>query len=191
MCHSRFMCCLLVAVSCLSILACGGKSPRLDDLSVPEWYTNPPQDPDHLYETSTQVSRDLQVAIDKATQTARAGLATQIETHISRMYQSFTEEIGAADRGVLRQLWSDTMRGLTDQTIRGSRVADSRYVKEGNGFRAYVLAELPIGVAEDQLLSRISRQEELYTEFKAAKSFQEMEERIEEFRRFKKEREGY
>jgi len=83
------------------------------------------------------------------------------------------------------------MKGIVDQTLRGTRAAQTHYLKEGQGYRAFVLVEMSLGFANDQLLNRISRQEELYTEFKASKSFEEMEKKVEEYRKFKQERGDY
>jgi len=187
---------LIVAlgVAMFGLVGCGGgpeANTMVDDGDVPDWFLSPPEDPNYWYQPATAQSKDLQTAIDKAMSSARGELATRTEAQVTRLYKDFTEEVGTAEASNLRQLYSNVTEGLADQALHGSRAAKTHYVRDGMTYRAFVLAEMPIGAAEEELLSRLSREEELYTEFKASRAFDELQDRVEEYRQFKKERSGY
>lgn len=185
---------LALGVALFGLFGCGGgpdANTVVDDAGVPDWFLSPPEDPNYWYQPATGQSKDLQTAIDKAMSSARGELATRTEAQVTRLYKDFTEEVGTAEASNLRQLYTDVTEGIADQALHGSRAAKTHYVREGVTYRAFVLAEMPIGAAEEELLSRLSREEELYTEFKATKAFDELEDRVEEYRQFKKERSGY
>ncbi len=78
----------ILAILILSFLfiRCGGSQPlpETDKMDIPEWFLNPPADPSYFYGTATATSKDMQLAIDKATTDARAKVAQQIEMKNTR-----------------------------------------------------------------------------------------------------------
>ncbi len=73
----------------VGMMACGGGpkppvegTPEATLVSIPEWYSAPPQDPNFVFAASTAMSRDMQLSIDKAKQQARTDLASQLEVKV-------------------------------------------------------------------------------------------------------------
>jgi len=167
----------IVALALL-LTACGGSQAVSEKENVPEWYTNPPEDPNHVFAAQSATSQRMQVAVDKATTGARGELASNLETKVEEMNKSFTEEIGDD----MRQQFVETQKTVTSRVLRGTSAAEKEVVQKGDGtYRAFVLMEMPIGKAAKELMSKVKQNDEMYTRFRASQAFKEMEEAIEEF----------
>ncbi|MCK4322311.1 LPP20 family lipoprotein [candidate division WOR-3 bacterium] len=175
----------------LLMVGCGTK--YKSDISAPDWYLSPPEDPNFMYGTSAATSVDFQIALDKAKQDARLDVAEQIESHIQGLVKKFDEEVGRTDDVELLQQYTRVSKNVVDQTLIGSRAKKSVVKKEGKMYRAFVLMEVPLGKAREELLNQLmmGSNEHMYTRFRASQSFKELEEEIQELREFKKEQMGY
>ncbi len=171
-------------------LVVGCASKGKGGISAPEWYLNPPQDPNYLFGAATATSRDLQISLDKAKQDARLYVAEQIESHIQGLIKKFDEEVGRTEDSELLQQYTKVSKNVVDQTLIGSRVNKSKVKKEGEMYRAFVLMEVPLGKAREDLLRQLKGNDHLYTRFRASQSFKDLDEEIEKLREFKKEQ-GY
>ncbi|RKY57107.1 MAG: hypothetical protein DRP94_09675 [Candidatus Latescibacterota bacterium] len=172
----------------LLVLSCGGGPPQgVGEAPCPEWFSNPPQDPDFLYATATAVSRDLQLALNKAKTEARAELASQLEVRMQGLRKKFDEEVGLGEDAQLLSMYTQATKEVISQVMVGSRIAKQYTKKEGTGWRACVLMELPIGAANKALVDRIKANEQMYTRFRASQTFKELEEEVKKFEEYKKE----
>ena len=181
---------LLSLIFTLVILGCASRGiTKVGDIEIPDWYLNPPTDADYLYGKATATSQDLQLAIDKAKQGARLDIAENLESHIMGLIKKFDEEVGGVEEGELLTQFTQVSKNVVDQTLVGSRENRTKVKEEGRGFRAFVLMELPIGKAREELLKQLSsgENENLYTRFRASQSFQELKEEIEALRKYKQE----
>lgn len=168
----------------LFISGCGSSQPALPDAqseAIPSWFLTPPQDPNYIFAPATMSSRDLQTAINRATQAARAEVGRVVEVHLEGMQKSFTEEVGVGDDATFRQMFEEVSRTVVATSLSGSQVKEQAIERDGNLFRAYVLVEYPIGAANQQFLDQIKEQEEMYTRFRSAQSFQELERQVERY----------
>ena len=120
--------------------------------------------------------------MNKAKIRARADLATQMATRMTNLTKDFQEETGEADDSEYLQYFSSATKAVTDQVLSGSRVEKKHPVIEGDVWRAYVLMSLPIGAANQLLMERIKANEKVYTQFRATKAFEELEQELEEYR---------
>jgi len=173
-----------VLILVLLVLGCASKGvTKVGDIEIPDWYLNPPTDENYIYGKATATSVDLQVAIDKAKQGARMDIAENLESHIMGLIKKFEEEVGAVEEGEFLQQFTQVSKNVVDQTLVGSRENKTKV----KGFRAFVLMELPIGKAREELLKQLSssENENLYTRFRASQSFQELKEEIESLREYK------
>ncbi len=174
----------------IMLQGCGGSAPEPEPMAdtgpCPSWFSMPPEDPDFLYAPATATSRDLQTAMDKAKLSGRAQLAAQVETHIEGLQTRFNEEIGLAEESKILDKFSQAMRGVIDQTLRGSRAKESSSKKEGSVWRACVLMEVPVATADGNVVDAISKDEEMYTRFRESQMFQQLEYQLQQ----KREREG-
>ncbi len=188
----KLMLCFLVLV--LLVLGCASKGvTKVGEIEIPDWYLNPQTSPDYIYGKATSTSQDLQLAIDKAKQGARLDIAENLGSHIMALIKKFDEEVGGVEEGELLTQFTQVSKNVVDQTLVGSRENKTKIKEEGKGYRAFVLMELPIGKAREELLKQLysSENENLYTRFRASQSFQELKEEIESLRKYKEgEEEG-
>jgi len=177
----------------LVMLMVGCASAVRSDITAPDWYLSPPEDPNYLFGTSTSTSRDFQIALDKAKQDARLDVAEQIESHIQGLVKKFDEEVGRSEDSELLQQYTRVSKNIVDQTLIGSRVKKSVVKKEGQMYRAFVLMEVPLGKAREELLNQFMMEsnKNIYTRFRSSQSFNELEEEIKKLREFEKEQMGY
>jgi hypothetical protein len=175
---------LTILLAAAGLAACGGSQAVSEKDNVPEWYTNPPEDPNHVFAAQSATSQKMQVAVDKAMTGARGEMATNLETEVNEMNKSFTEEIGDE----MRQQFVETQKTVTSRVLRGTSAAEKEVVQKGNGtYRAFVLMEMPIGKAAKELMSKVEQNGEMYTRFRASQAFKEMEEAIEEYEKEQEE----
>ena len=114
-----------LAVLALLTVACH-RAPRSTDLApaasretikgLPGWYLKPPTDKNFLYAPATAVSRDVQVAINKAEAEGRAGLAQQLEVKYGALTKRFVEEVGREGSQLLDQ-YTTAYKAVVSQTL--------------------------------------------------------------------------
>jgi len=175
---TRFLTLFGIFLLTVGLAACGGSQAVSEKDNVPEWYTNPPEDPNHVFASQSATSQRMQVAVDKATTGARGELATNLETQVEEMNKSFTEEIGDD----MRQQFVETRKTITSRVLRGTSAAEKKVIQKENGtYQAFVLLEMPIGKAAKELMSKVKQNDEMYTRFRASQAFEEMQKAIEEY----------
>ena len=172
------------------VVGCGGKttnltpSPNKETLkNMPDWYLEPGIRDNHLFAVATATSKDVQTAVNKAKMGARADLATQMQTRMTNLTKDFQEETGEGDDSEYLQYFSSATKAVTDQVLSGSRLEKKHPVIEGDIWRAYVLMSLPIGPANQLLMDRIKANEKVYTQFRATKAFEELDQELEAYKK--------
>ncbi len=172
---------LLLIAATFMFSACGGTKPlpKTDEGDIPEWFLNPADSPNFLIATATATSRDMQLAIDKATTDARASISRQMETELSSLQKKFDQETGVNDASTLRQKMTNAIKAVTKTTLVGSKPKQKHLVKDGSNWRAYVQMEYPLGAARQALVSAIKKDDEMYTNYKEAEAFKELEKETE------------
>ncbi len=171
---------LAILILSFMFIKCGGSQPlpETDKMDIPEWFLNPPADPSYFYGTATATSKDMQLAIDKATTDARAKVAQQIEMKIQGIQKKFDEEVGAGENTTLLQQFTQATKTVVNQSLTGSKVKEKKLFQDGKNWRAYVLVEYPIGAANTALMQQLQKQEELYTRFRSSQTFKELDEEM-------------
>jgi hypothetical protein len=174
----------------LVILIVGCASRGVTDIGsieTPNWYLNPPKDDNYILGIATATSQDFQLAVDKAKQQARLDIAENLESHIMGLIKKFEEEVGGVEEGEYLQQFTQVSKNVVDQSLVGSREREKTIKPEKKGFRVFMMMELPIGEAREELLKQLSMDEnhQLYTRFRASQSFQELKEEIESLREYK------
>ena len=93
--------------------------------------------------TATDVSKDMQFAIDKATLNAKVQLANKLGVKVDSMTRESALESGYGVKDVEREI--DRVSKLrTDQKIGFFRRENLKVVREGNHYRAYVMLKLSL-----------------------------------------------
>jgi hypothetical protein len=174
----------------LMVLAgCGGsqqtqQAPPTSD--IPDWFMNPPSDPNFLFAAKSAPSADLQLAIEKATAEGRADISRQMEVRVQSLVKKFDEEVGTGNDTQLLSQFTSASKQVTSNVLSGSKVKQQKVVREGTNYRAYVLMQLPIGAAADQLLSSMKKNDKTYTRFRATETFKELDDEAQKYEDFKK-----
>lgn len=180
----------LFAAALVAVLfvGCGGNEPlqKTDTGDVPEWFMTPPSDPNFLHAVNTSTSKDMQTAVDKATQAARVELGRQVEVKINALQKRFTEETGIGDDAQLLDQFTQASKTVVSTSLSGSKEKQKKIVKDGNNWRAYVLVEYPLGAAQEALREQIKKNEQLYTRFRASQSYKELDEEVQKYEESKK-----
>jgi len=183
---------VVLFLAMVMLVGCGSKAPETGvtnatALNVPNWFVSPPQDPNYLFSSTTAMSRELQLAIDKAKQMSRADLGTQLEVKVEGMTKNFTEEVGANQDTELLTQFSEASKSVVATVLKSARVKDQEITVENGIYRAYVLMELPLGAANAALMQQIKNNQNMYTRFRSTTAFGELETEVEKFEKFKKE----
>ncbi|MFB6280302.1 MAG: hypothetical protein ABEK75_12420 [Salinibacter sp.] len=168
----------------VGLMACGGSKDVSKMENVPQWYLTPPEDPNHVFAAQSATSQKMQVALDKATTGARGQLASNLETKVESMTKSFTEEVN--DK--MRQQFVETQKTITSRVLRGTSAAKKKIIRKENGtYRAFVLMDMPIGKAAQELMSKVKQNKEMYTRFRSSQAFKEMKKAVEEYEKEQKQ----
>jgi uncharacterized protein YcfL len=127
-----------------------------------------------LSATGTDISKDLQIAIDKAKLIARTEIANEIAIEIKNYEKRAISDAEAGTEELLK-----TYRQATEliaiQTLRGCTVKDVSYVKEDGNYRAFILMMLDHKLFDQYFKDEINSKEILRAKFEEKKIFDEAE----------------
>ena len=146
---------------------------KLDN--IPQWYlAKDPEDTKFIVVTATDVSKDMQFAIDKATLSAKTQLAARLKTDIDSVTRESTTENGTGGAAVEREIDRVT-KVRVKQAMGFFKRENIAVFKEGDVYRAYVQFKIATEDARrmTQPVNARSRDEkfkELEEEVPAAKS---------------------
>lgn len=170
------------------IAACGSNKAVVDSASGPDWYFTPPVDTEeYFYAVETAESTRMATAMRSAEANARQAMATKLEVKVTALQKSFEEEVQSGPNANYANTFSNASEQLVNTTLNGVTrdQADCMELNPertgGNvNQRCYVLVRMPVGQARSALENALSKDEELYTKFKASKAFDELQERLHE-----------
>lgn len=153
---------------------------------LPSWYLKPPTDENYLFAPATAVSRDMQIAINKAQADGRNGIAQQLEVKYGALNRRFVEEVGREGSQLLDQ-YTQVYKAVVSTTLYGTRPRFQELHTEGGVYRAILLMELPLGEMSKKLLEQIRAQEQLYTRFRAGEAFKDLDAEVKRYEEWKKQ----
>ena len=179
----------LIPILGVAIIGCGG-SGSLQSAGtggIPRWYENVPQDPNYLFAANTQTSEDMQLAVDKATEAARADIGRQMQVRVEGLQKRFSEETGSGSDAQLLQMFTQAEKTVVSTTLEGSKVKQRKIVRDGSLWRAYVLVQYPIGAANEALMQQIRNNNQMYTRFRASQAFKDLQNEVDRYDKYKQE----
>jgi hypothetical protein len=152
-------------------------------MDVPSWYANAlPEDDKYIYSTGESTSRQMNIAVQKATQQARVNLGQQLTSSIQSLTESMVEEAGMEDNTQLTEFYSQASKNVSNTTLSGSAVLKKYPYKMSSGkYRAYILVGLKkeafnmAAAKEVTSLINKNKEEAMYANFKKTQAFDRLE----------------
>lgn len=140
----------------------------VEELQIPKWFLFEEKDNSKfLTVTATEISKDMQFAIDKAELQARVQLAQKIGATVQSVVRESTLESGYGVKDVDTEI-DRVSKTTTNQKIAFYRRENLSVVKEGDHYRAFV--KLTLDVAEGRRLTedgKAKSREEAFKELDA------------------------
>jgi len=141
----------------------------VDQLQIPAWFIAKEDANDNtITVTATDISKDMQFAIDKATLSATVQLAQKLKLDVSSLVRESTLETGFGSKDVEKEM-DRVSKSTTNQTVAYYRRENMKIVRDGDYYRAYIMLKLDIEEARrltekpDESNSREQRLRELDT----------------------------
>jgi len=172
---------LFTAVGLIWLAGCGGGAPAPqiapNDVSAawPGYMENLPDDPSFFLASATATSQDPQMAVSKAELNAQGQLATRLSAVIQDRMTTMNKEAGSGDAAQFQSKTVQATERCVNQVHNGIRTREKKYLREGTGFRGFVLVEIPRVNADEALFGTVKKDDDLYQRFLASKSFQDLE----------------
>jgi hypothetical protein len=155
--------------------------------TIPDWFENPPSDPNYLFGLGTAVSTDMGLARDKASEAARMDLAKAIETRFQGLSKRFQEEVGTDANIQYLDMFTQATKSTVNTVLTGVSIDKSKLLNEGGKYRAYIMVKMAVGATSEALLNKLKKEEQMYTRFRASQVFQELEDETQKYDQWKKE----
>jgi hypothetical protein len=120
---------------------------------IPAWFiAKDNDDKNFIVVTATDVSKDMQFAIDKATLNAKTQLAGRLKSDIDSLTRESTLETGGGGTGNVEREIDRVSKVRVKQAIGFFKRENVAVFREGDGYRAYVM--LKIAVEDARRLTR-------------------------------------
>ena len=118
-----------------------------NDIQIPIWFLqNEVEDESRMIVTATDISKDMQFAIDKATLGATIQLAAKLETDVTSLVRESTLETGFGDKAVDRQI-DRVSKSTTTQKVAYYKRDNMKIVRDGDFYRCFVQISLEVDEA--------------------------------------------
>lgn len=151
---------------------------------IPDWYTKPPKDKDALYERAVAKSRDMQMALNKATMLAKAQLAVTIKGEINSLMRLHSDESGEVSNATVSNNASvATSQEAILAKIVGAQEDKTQIFQDGDRYVAYVLLKYPLGDMNKLLMDQIRQNDAINSKVRADEAYEEIERKIQERRK--------
>ena len=169
----------VIVISALLLLSCGG--PKQADMEdIPEWYLNPPQKEDAIFEAGDAAKKSMAMAKEAADARARDAIARTIEIKVESMFKNFMQESGVGEEAEALEFTSSVSKQVANKVLRGCKIDERAMKTEGELYHAYSLAKYDLNSLIQETLKEAKHQKALYNEAKANMSFDELEKEIED-----------
>ena len=157
--------------------------------NIPNWYIKTPKKEGFRYAGATATSRDLQLAVNKATQDAATQCAGSMDSEMNALVKRVREETGVSTDSDILDRFSQTQEQIISISLNDYDIVKKEILEESSDsqdiFRAYILIEWDEGAAQKRLLDRIKADKEIYDAIRASELYEEMEQKVEAYRKRK------
>lgn len=153
----------------------GSNSKSVD---VPDWYLTTEKEPNSIYGVASEVSTDMQFAVDKAMLSAKRELASNFSSHIDSMMKDYSAQAGGSNAEVLQEINRTTKLVVNKVNLIGVNRTNFKIVKEDNQYRAYVKLKYAVDDSNRILLEEIKKNRRLNHKLESSKAFKELEREV-------------
>ena len=127
-----------------------------------------------------KIGSSMSIARTKATSRARAEISRTLETKVKNMIKDFQEQITDGESEMTAEQFSSTTVALSKQTLNGTSIQDS-WISGTN--QLYMLVALDVESFNNSMrdMDEMNDQLRQFIESRARKSFQELDEEMEDY----------
>ncbi len=185
----------LLAFLLVSVIGCGGGTTIIlppeeakvvqTTTGIPAEYEAINNNPDIIEGKGSKISRDMQIAVNKANLQAASEIANFMNSKAVSLRESITRE--DVDNEDFESMYKETMSQAASQVVQGAKETFRKIIPEGDKYRAYVILQIPIGTANKAVLQSLKRNEEIWRMFKDSEQVKEMERKVKEFEESQKQ----
>lgn len=109
-------------------------------IEFPKWYTDIPKEENAIYATATEVSTDLQFALDKSIFSAKREIAFKLQNSINQQVKEYTTETNySKNESTSKETQRLVIADSKNVNIVGSQTVKTEVIREGSRYRAFVL----------------------------------------------------
>ena len=162
----------------LGIMLINCSSPKADMNEIPDWYLNPNQSEDAIYEAGDAAKHSMGLAKEAADARARDGIARTIEIKVSTMFKNFMQENGVGQDAEALEFTSSVSKQVSNNVLKGCKITKREMKREGELYHCYSLARYDLNSLIQETKKSARRQKALYNEAKANMAFDELENEI-------------
>ena len=147
---------------------------------MPDWVVQLPKADKNkeLYVAGTGYSTNLKLARDKAFLDVESQIANKVSAKVSKQVKEYIREIGNGNNPItIQDNEYVTKKVVTEAEVAGYQQEDMAVLREGKGFRVYVLAYYPI---EENILRAMQQTEKMVNKIQGDKdeAFEELDNNI-------------
>lgn len=122
--------------------------------NVPTWFFDKEtDDPKSISVTATDISKDMQFAIDKATLNAKIQIASKLKSDVNSLSRETSVESGVGVKEVEREI-DRTSKVKVNQAIGFFKREQLAVVRDGDGYRAFVKIKISVEDARRLTVSK-------------------------------------
>ena len=148
---------------------------------IPDWYLKPPKDTDALYEKAAAKSRDLQMAVSKATMLAKSQLAATIQGEVNSIMKLYIEENGPSNGAqVSNNVSIASVQEALKMRLSGVQEDKTQVYQDGDKYVAYVLLKYPLGDMNKLVVDQIRQDDAANSRARSDEAYDEIERKIQE-----------
>ena len=159
--------------------------------NLPSWYMETPEKNGYRYAAADATSQSMQLAVDKARVAAVSNLSQMVKSEWNGFTKRIQEETGLGSESQLLDQYSSTQENIISNQLDNLKVISKEIQRENsNGvdiYRAFVLVEFDENAANEKILARLKSDQQLYDAIRATELLEEMEEKVEAYRKRYKE----
>jgi hypothetical protein len=128
-------------------------------VDLPEWYVSVPNEDNAIYAAVTETSSDMQFAIDKAMLSAKREISFKLHNDISQKYTEHSIESNySKDEKLSKETDRVVVASSNHINLIGVQKIRTEVVREGNKYRAFLLARYGLDTSNKLNLDYINKQ---------------------------------